>query len=106
MMTAEYKKVCRVDDLENGKTKLVLVNGNLVMLAMDEDRIHAMSGYCTHDGEELDSEVVEEGEVECLRHGARFDVQTGEVTQPPALVGLLKYDVKVEDGQIYVCTDD
>lgn len=41
-------------------------------------------------------------ELICTRHGARFDIRTGAVTAPPALVPIAVYPVRIEEGQVYV----
>jgi 3-phenylpropionate/trans-cinnamate dioxygenase ferredoxin subunit len=41
-------------------------------------------------------------EIECPRHVSRFDVRTGEVTGPPALLPIETFPVATEDGQIVV----
>jgi 3-phenylpropionate/trans-cinnamate dioxygenase ferredoxin subunit len=44
-------------------------------------------------------------EIECPRHGARFDVRTGEVKVLPAIVPVPTFDVKVEGDDVYVDVD-
>ncbi|HXT85201.1 MAG TPA: Rieske 2Fe-2S domain-containing protein [Verrucomicrobiae bacterium] len=41
-------------------------------------------------------------EIECSWHGAKFDVRTGKVTNPPATEPELKYELKVKWNQILV----
>lgn len=84
---------------------IVDVNGKKVLLANDDGIIRALSPYCTHDGEVMDSDGVNDHQVKCHRHGAAFDVRDGSVTQMPAVFGLATYGVKVEDGNIYVEAD-
>ena len=38
---------------------------------------------CTHQGGPLADGTLEGYEVECPLHGAKFDIRTGEVTNPP-----------------------
>jgi nitrite reductase/ring-hydroxylating ferredoxin subunit len=40
--------------------------------------------------------------VECPRHGARFDLMTGEVKALPAVFPVNAYPVRVVDGQVEV----
>jgi len=44
-------------------------------------------------------------EVECPRHGARFDLRTGAAMCPPAYEPIAKFPVKVEDAQVYTRDD-
>jgi 3-phenylpropionate/trans-cinnamate dioxygenase ferredoxin subunit len=41
-------------------------------------------------------------EVECPRHGSAFDVTTGAVLSLPATKPVPVYDVKVEDGFVFL----
>ncbi len=97
-MSEKWAKVCNSDELEDGKTRLFDIEGTVVMVARENGDIYGVSGICTHDGEAMDEDDVEDGEIECGRHGARFSIKTGEVTQMPAEYGLAKCDVKIENG--------
>ena len=57
---------------------------------------------CTHDGETLTGGDVEGNEVICPRHGARFDVTTGEALTAPAYEDLTTFEVRVDDGMVMV----
>jgi 3-phenylpropionate/trans-cinnamate dioxygenase ferredoxin subunit len=45
-------------------------------------------------------------EVICPRHAARFDVTSGAVLGPPAIVPIDTFEVKVEGEDIYVLVED
>jgi len=66
---------------------------------------YAIEDVCTHDGGELTGGAIEGREVECPRHGARFDVITGDVLCAPAYEPVAKFPVKVEDGVVYTRDD-
>jgi len=62
---------------------------------------HAVEDTCTHDGGELAGGCIDGHVVECPRHGARFDLRTGAVVAPPAVVPIVVMLVKVEDDAIW-----
>jgi 3-phenylpropionate/trans-cinnamate dioxygenase ferredoxin subunit len=99
---ATWKKLCAEGDIAEGKTKLFNVNGKLILVGRDQGELHAIAGYCTHDGGELDGEEVIDGQVECSRHGAMFDLRSGDATMMPAVYGVATYDLKIEDDHIHV----
>lgn len=99
---AKFVDALPLEQLPVNTTKIIQAGKKRVLLANDEGEIHAMSPYCTHDGGDMDGEEVDDHEIICHRHGARFDVRTGEATRMPAMFGLAPYDVKVEDGMIKV----
>ena len=55
---------------------------------------------CTHDEAPLDQGFLEGCEIECPRHGARFDVTTGRATALPAVVPVDTFQVRVEGDDI------
>lgn len=63
---------------------------------------YCIADLCTHDGGPLADGEVFECQIECPRHGARFDIRTGKVTRLPATDPIPTYPTKVEDGLIYV----
>ena len=46
--------------------------------------MYAVQDLCTHDGETLGNAQVEDCQIVCPRHGARFCLRTGEALTPPA----------------------
>ncbi|MEW5923254.1 MAG: non-heme iron oxygenase ferredoxin subunit [Candidatus Zixiibacteriota bacterium] len=104
-MTGQFTKVCRVDDIPAGATKVVEVEGYTILLARMDDAVFALENMCTHDGGLLGNAAIVDGQIECPRHGARFDIKTGEATQLPAVAELDTYEVKIENGDVYVAVD-
>ncbi len=100
-----FIKVCRTNEVEDGKAVMVSAGGRDFLLARVDGKLYALSPYCTHDGQKIDADEVENGELECPRHGARFRVDTGEATRMPAVYGLARYDVKVENDDAYIDVD-
>jgi nitrite reductase/ring-hydroxylating ferredoxin subunit len=49
-----------------------------------------------------EGELVNATEIECPRHGARFDVRSGKVLSFPAIVDIPAYPVRVEGDDILV----
>ena len=62
----------------------------------------AIDDLCTHDGGALDQGELDGEEIECPRHGARFDVRTGAATQLPAFEPVETHAVRVEGDDILV----
>ncbi len=98
----KYVKVCRDDELADGSTRNISVNGLSLILVRDNDHIYALDNMCTHDGGDLSEGKIINGQIQCPRHGALFDLKTGDATQMPAVIGINTYDVKIEDGNVLV----
>lgn len=67
--------------------------GERVLLARVEDRFYAVGGACTHYGAPLCEGLLSGTSVRCPWHHARFDLESGRATAPPALAGLERYEV-------------
>lgn len=67
--------------------------------------LYAVEDTCTHDDGELAGGEVHGFEVECPRHGARFDLRTGAVTAPPAVTPIASFPVTEDNGMIFTRDD-
>ena len=94
--------VAAVDELEAGGVIVADVDGAEVAVFNIEGEFYALADVCTHDGDTLADGTVEGHEIECPRHGARFDIRTGEVTAPPACEAVTTYPVRVVNGRVQV----
>ena len=93
-------------DLTERKPVRVAVDDTLVLLVKTDDQLFAIGNQCTHQGAGLDRGVVRIAgsvrTVTCPAHGSTFNLETGKVMRPPATKPVPVYDVKVEDGRVYV----
>jgi 3-phenylpropionate/trans-cinnamate dioxygenase ferredoxin subunit len=80
----------------------VEVEGYPVVIVRCGAELHAVEDRCTHDGEALGGGEVEDCEIICPRHLARFDLRTGEALAPPAYEPLRTYRVKEENGRLLI----
>lgn len=100
-----WVKVCPQDELLPGEFRVVWDDDTAIAVYNLEGNLYAIEDLCTHDGGELAGGEVYGFEVECPRHGARFDVRTGEVTEAPATEPVASFPVRVDDGVIYTRDD-
>jgi 3-phenylpropionate/trans-cinnamate dioxygenase ferredoxin subunit len=99
---AEFERVATLDEIASGARKSVLVDGIPVLLIHVGDNFYAVEDVCTHDGQPLTDGPIDGTEITCPRHGARFDITTGKALCMPATEPVATYDVKVEQGVIYL----
>ena len=102
---AEFKKVARVEDIPVGKVKGFQVGFDKIVLCNTGEGFYAVMDECTHESWPLSEGRLKGNILICPHHGARFDVTTGNVTHPPAIVPVPTYQVKVENGEIYLRLD-
>lgn len=99
----EFKKVASVDDIPMGKMKAFEVGFDRIVICRTEDGIFALEDECSHDSAPISTGRLDrQGNLVCPRHGARFNCKTGDVTAPPAVVGIETYETKIENNEIYV----
>lgn len=97
-----FVKVARVGEVKPGQVKTLTVNGQRVALTNVEGTYFATQDLCTHDGGTLGAGEVFDHEIECPRHGGRFDVRTGEVTALPPMFPIKCFPVRVQGDEILV----
>lgn len=99
----DFERVAATEDLPPGESLLVELDGIRIAVFNLDGEFYAIEDVCTHDGGPLvEGEVLDGGQVECPRHGARFDIRTGEALSMPAFEPTPSYEVQVEGGDIYV----
>jgi 3-phenylpropionate/trans-cinnamate dioxygenase ferredoxin subunit len=100
---SEFVPVARADEVPLGEVKVVHARDKSLALGhCDDDTWGAIDNVCTHDGGVLGEGELEDCLVECPRHGARFDLLTGEVRALPAVFPVNAYPVRVVDGVVMV----
>lgn len=99
----DFVRVAATEDLPPGERLLVELDGIRIVVFNLDGEFYAIEDVCTHDGGPLvEGEVLDGGQVQCPRHGARFDIRTGEALSMPAFEPTPSYDVQVDGGDIYV----
>ena len=88
------------------KGQRFVIDEQPVLVVKVADQVFAIGNQCTHQGAGLDRGVVKiSGSVRtvtCPAHGSTFNLETGKVMRPPATKPVPVYDVKVEDGRVFV----
>lgn len=105
----EYVKVLDVSELPENEMVKVNVRGKDILIAHLAGAYFAIANKCTHLGGSLVKGELDGSVVTCPRHGARFDLKTGQAVGDAriALIAmpvkdLERYPVKVEGTKILV----
>jgi 3-phenylpropionate/trans-cinnamate dioxygenase ferredoxin subunit len=98
----EYVTVASVDELAEGE-RLIFEIGELpIALFKLGGGYYALADLCSHDDGPVAEGEVEGLEIVCPRHGARFDMETGEALTLPAVVDIPAYPVRVVGDDIQI----
>jgi 3-phenylpropionate/trans-cinnamate dioxygenase ferredoxin subunit len=93
----------KVSELPPGRVRLVTgPEDQRIAVCNVDGEFYAIEDVCTHDGGSLDQGELDGVEIECPRHGARFDVRTGAATLMPAVMPVQTYPVRVEGDDLFV----
>jgi 3-phenylpropionate/trans-cinnamate dioxygenase ferredoxin subunit len=101
----DWTRVCAISELLPGEFKIAF-DGDVAIAVFNIDgELYALEDVCTHDGGELAGGPIDGYSVECLRHGAKFDVRTGQALCPPAYAPTAKFPVRVDNGSVWTRDD-
>ncbi|MDR1075994.1 MAG: non-heme iron oxygenase ferredoxin subunit [Xanthomonadaceae bacterium] len=108
-MSENWTFVCATAELLPGELKTAfdeVTDAPIVVFNYDGD-FYALEDRCSHEDFELSMGTFDprEGSIECLLHGARFDVRDGHAMCAPAHLPVAKFPVKVEHGGIWTRDD-
>ena len=101
-MSNEFHFACNRNDVTDGGQELVEVDDRLVIVFRQGDQFFCIDDVCTHDGGTLSDGELDGCEIECPRHGARFDIRTGKALCMPATEDTIAHEVKIDDDQVMV----
>ena len=102
MAEGEFVFAARLEDVPEGGLHPVNIDGTKIVLAESEGEIFALYDECSHEEFPLSDGEIVDGQVECILHGARFDLRSGRPKALPAVRPVRTYECRVEDGEIRV----
>ena len=96
--------VCPLDELPPGELKLVQAGQVSIGVYNLGGELYAIEDRCSHDDGPLCQGDYDAGEgvVVCPRHGANFDIRTGDALTLPAFEPVDTFPVRVDDGIVRV----
>jgi 3-phenylpropionate/trans-cinnamate dioxygenase ferredoxin subunit len=98
----EYVTVASVDELADGDRLIFDINNLSIALFNLDGQYYAIADLCSHDDGPVAEGELEGLEIVCPRHGARFNLETGEALTLPAVVDIPTYPVRVMGDEIQV----
>lgn len=98
----EFVQVARVEDLPSGERILIEMDYEPIVIINLAGNYYAIGDVCTHDGGPLGDGEIDDHQMICPRHGARFDLTNGKALTLPAVEDTPSYPVRVVDGWIEI----
>lgn len=97
-----YLRVSKVEEILPGQARSFEVEDLQVLICNVDGELYAIEDVCTHDEASFAQGELDGCEIECPRHGARFDVTTGNVTALPAVLPLETFPVRINEGNVEI----
>ncbi len=98
----EFQFAIYKNEIADGEKKLVEVGEQIVLIFRIGEQFFCIDDVCTHDGGTLaDGEHIGY-EIECPRHGARFDIRDGKPLCMPATKPTAVHECRVDASQVFV----
>ena len=96
-----------LDEIETASARRVEVAGREIAVVRIGDDVYAIGDTCSHAEVSLSEGWVEPDDcaIECVAHGAMFDLETGEPLSLPATRAVPTYEVSVADGMVVLKLD-
>lgn len=108
-MNGRWTYVCTSAELLPGELQVAfdVVTGVAIAVFNLDGTLYALEDRCSHEDFELSAGHFDPatGEIECVLHGARFDIQDGRALCAPAHEPVVKFPVRLDDGKVYVRDD-
>jgi 3-phenylpropionate/trans-cinnamate dioxygenase ferredoxin component len=98
----EFIAIAEISDLPDGERLFVEIDEQPIVVFKIAGELFAIADVCSHDDGPVGDGELDGYEITCPRHGASFDVRTGNVLSLPAIVDIPAYPTRVTDGQIEI----
>ena len=97
--------LAKTGELSPGERKLIELDGLRIALFNIEGEYYCIADVCSHDDGPLAEGEWNGHEIECPRHGARFDIRNGKVLSFPAIRDIPIYPVSVDGDSVQIDID-
>ncbi|HEX8969325.1 MAG TPA: non-heme iron oxygenase ferredoxin subunit [Chloroflexota bacterium] len=97
-----WQSVARASEIAPERVRVFRVGDHEVAVCNVGGQFYAIDDLCTHDGGSLDQGELDGDQIECPRHGARFDVRTGAATQLPAFEPVQTHPVRLDGDTVQI----
>ena len=109
MSEPSWTYVCTTAELLPGEMRVAfdeVTQAGIVVFNLD-GMFYALEDRCSHEEFELSAGPLDAatGEIECVLHGARFDIRDGRALCAPAYEPVAKFPVKITDGMVFARDD-
>ncbi|MFQ5504741.1 MAG: nitrite reductase small subunit NirD [Planctomycetota bacterium] len=102
--TREWAELCDLSEIPEQGGAAKVIHETELALFRSGDRVFCLEDSCPHRGAALSEGTIMDGEIVCPWHGWRYQLEDGECTTLPGSQSARCFEVKVEDGRVWVRT--
>ena len=95
--------VGKTSEVQDGKLMHIPAGGKEIVVTKLDGNYYAMDNVCAHAGADLHEGELNNNELTCPWHGARWDIKTGNlISFPQKLKPLQSHEISIEKDTLYV----
>lgn len=102
------KTKIKKSEILSGNARSYEMDGSKIVVCNINGEYFALEDVCSHDDGVLvsgEGKLIENCMLECPRHGARFDVRSGEAKKMPAVAPIKTYHINVVGDELEIEVD-
>lgn len=104
-MAESWIEFCSVGDIPSGQREVFDTELASIILFNVDGLFYAVENLCSHEEYELAEGDLEGCILACPKHGATFDIRTGQHLTTPAYFPIRIFPTRVESGAVHVLLD-
>ncbi len=99
---SKWHSVAKIEEISNQSCKLIDIDDTPIAVFNLDGEFCAIKDDCPHQHLPIADGLIENCNITCPYHGARFNLKTGQLLAPPACENLTTYPTRVVDGIIEI----
>lgn len=101
-MASQFVTFCKTNELEAGQREVFDLDSGSIVLFNVEGTYYAIENICSHEEYELAEGDLEGCILKCPKHGATFDIRSGQHLSTPAYFPIKIFATRVEGDEVQV----
>lgn len=97
----EWEKIANLNEIAPGGRKPVVVDELPALLIRLGEEYFCIEDTCTHDGQAMTNGPIDDCQITCPRHGAKFDLRTGAALCMPATEPIQIFELDLRKDGIF-----
>ena len=101
---SDLLKICNLNEIPENALLKKEIEGHSIILIRKNKVVHVVEDQCSHMNYPLSDGELDNDEIECSYHGAKFHIKSGEPTCLPATENIKVYEVVIKDEEVFILT--